>query len=295
MARAATIVSAQACLNPSMERKPRRRARRSDVRPRLQRRIPVAGVHIRMTHLDAMFLRVPHDLGGGVEAHRLAVQQTGREDVRVEAFHPGRDIDEEGEGAGVALRKAVFAEALDLVEAVLGEVGVVAALRSSARRSCPRRSRWCPCAGRWPWRDAGRWPPRRELRRLHGDLHRLFLKQGHAQGLVEHVLQLVRVAWSGAGMRIVDAEGARPPSPPPVVRPGASDRDGPCRPGSGRAGRSPPPRPGRRNRAAAAAAASPSAPGSRPGRRPASRPCTACRRPRPPFRRDGVPAPSRRP
>ena len=38
------------------------------------------------------------------------------------AFEPGRDIDEMGEARGVALGEAVFAEALDLVEAALGEL-----------------------------------------------------------------------------------------------------------------------------------------------------------------------------
>ena len=43
------------------------------------------------------------------------------------AFDPGRDIDETGEARGVALGKAIFAKALDLVEAALGEVGRIAA------------------------------------------------------------------------------------------------------------------------------------------------------------------------
>ena len=48
------------------------------------------------------------------------------------AFEPGRDIDEMGEARGVALGEAIFAEAFDLVEAALGEVGRVAARRHAA-------------------------------------------------------------------------------------------------------------------------------------------------------------------
>jgi hypothetical protein len=40
---------------------------------------------------------------------------------------PGRDIDQQREARGVAFGKAVFAEALDLLEAALGEIALVAA------------------------------------------------------------------------------------------------------------------------------------------------------------------------
>ena len=64
---------------------------------------------------------------GRVKAHRLAVEQRRREHVRVTAFHPGRGIDEDREARGMAFRKAVIAEALDLLEAALGEIALVAA------------------------------------------------------------------------------------------------------------------------------------------------------------------------
>ena len=88
-------------------------------------------IDIDRAHLDAMLLRVAHDLRRRIEAHRLAVEQRGREHIRVVAFDPGRGIDEVGEARRVAFGKAVFAEAFDLAEAALGELRVVA-----ARRSC---------------------------------------------------------------------------------------------------------------------------------------------------------------
>ena len=48
------------------------------------------------------------------------------EDVRIVALDPGRDIDEEREARRVALGEAVLAEALDLAEAALGELALVA-------------------------------------------------------------------------------------------------------------------------------------------------------------------------
>jgi hypothetical protein len=83
-------------------------------------------------HHDAVVPCIPHDLRGRVEAHRLRVEQRGSERRRVMALQPARDIDQVREARGVALGKAVFAEALDLVEAAFGELGIVAALDHSA-------------------------------------------------------------------------------------------------------------------------------------------------------------------
>ena len=99
--------------------------------PRLQRAVPVAVIDVDRAHLDAVLARVAHDLRRRVEAHRLAVEQRRGEDVGVVAFEPGRDIDEQREAGGMALGKAVIAEALDLVEAALRR-----------NRAC---SRWRSC------------------------------------------------------------------------------------------------------------------------------------------------------
>ena len=92
---------------------------------RLERIVPVGIVHIHGTHFDAMFLRVADDLRRRIESHGLAVQERGAENVRVMTLDPGGNIDEQSKGGRVAFRKAVFAEALDLVEAGLCKGGVI--------------------------------------------------------------------------------------------------------------------------------------------------------------------------
>src|SRR5260221_14579262 len=89
---------------------------------RLQRAIPFAVIDVDCAQCDAVLARVADDLRRGVEAHRLAVEQRGGEDGGIVAVDPGRDIDGEREAGGVALREAVAAEALDLLEAALGEI-----------------------------------------------------------------------------------------------------------------------------------------------------------------------------
>src|SRR5262249_1303380 len=99
------------------------------IRLRLERAIPNAEVHVHLAHLDTMAARGPHELGGLIEANRLAVGEGGAEHVRIVPLDPGRRIDKECKARGVALREAVFAKTLDLVEAALGEIARVAAPR----------------------------------------------------------------------------------------------------------------------------------------------------------------------
>jgi hypothetical protein len=70
-----------------------------------------------------MFARVAHQLRRRVETHRLAVQQRRQEGVGVVALEPGADVDQQRKAGGMAFGEAVFAEALDLLEDALGEVG----------------------------------------------------------------------------------------------------------------------------------------------------------------------------
>ena len=74
-----------------------------------------------------MLLCVAYNLRRRVEAHRLAVEQRGREDVRIVALHPARNVDEVGKARRVAFGKAVFAEAADLLEASLDKAAFVTA------------------------------------------------------------------------------------------------------------------------------------------------------------------------
>src|SRR5258705_12186459 len=74
-----------------------------------------------------MLARVANELSRLVEAHRLAVEDGGAEDVRIVTLDPGRGVDQKRKARGVAFGKAVFAEAFDLAEAALGEVARIAA------------------------------------------------------------------------------------------------------------------------------------------------------------------------
>ena len=123
----------------------------------------------------------------------------------------------------MAFRESVAAEAFELLEGLLGELLLVAvgdhagdelvAEGGDAAGELEGRHALAELVG-LAGREAGAYD---------GDAHGLLLEQRHAERLAEHLLQL--------GLRIDDRLLA--------LRAGA-DRDAPCRPGSGRAGRSPP-------------------------------------------------------
>ena len=100
---------------------------RSAVRAGLQRALPVARAHVHRPHFDAVAARILHQLRRRIETHRLAVQQRGEEGGRVVALEPGGHIDQQGEACRMRFGKAVFAEAVDLLEDALGELARVAA------------------------------------------------------------------------------------------------------------------------------------------------------------------------
>ena len=161
------------------------------LRHRLQRAVPIRMVDIDGPNLDPVLGRVADNLRRSVEAHRLTVQQRAGEDGGIAAFHPGRDIDQKREAGGVALGKAIIAEALDLLEAALGEVALIAALDHAFDHLL---AKGVDRAGA----PEGRHGPaqlirlgRREPGGNDGDPHRLFLEKRHAQGLAEHRLQLL--------------------------------------------------------------------------------------------------------
>ena len=58
------------------------------VRLAFQAVVPAARMDIRRAHFHPVLAGVPHDLGGGVEAHRLRVQKRAGEHVRMVAFEP---------------------------------------------------------------------------------------------------------------------------------------------------------------------------------------------------------------
>ena len=131
-----------------------------------------------------MLLRIAHELRRGIKAHRLAVEQRRSEHVRVMAFDPGRNIDEQGEARGMAFGKAVLAEASICFEAALGKVCARSrvAVMPSINFVLGKLDRADPLEGRHGAPQLVGFA-RRETWRHDRDPHRLFLKQRHAEGL----------------------------------------------------------------------------------------------------------------
>ena len=157
-----------------------------------ERAVPVAGIDVGRPHLDAMFLRVAHELGRRIEAHRLGVEQGGGEDLGVVVLHPRGVVDQDGEARGVALREAVFAEAFDLLEAAFGEFALVAvadhafdevALELVDRAGPAERRHGAAQLVGFGGREACA---------DDGDLHGLLLEQRHAVRSFQDAPELVR-------------------------------------------------------------------------------------------------------
>ena len=89
--------------------------------------VPVAVLHVDGQHGHGVATGVLYELRGRVEAHRQTVEQAAVEGGGVVAFQPGGNVHQQCETGRVRLRKAIFAEALDLTEHPLGKVPVVAA------------------------------------------------------------------------------------------------------------------------------------------------------------------------
>ena len=101
---------------------PRQRpADRLDVgRARFERRVAARRVEIGTEHLHAVAARVAHDRVRRVEAHRLRVQQRGRELGRVVVLDPRARVHEVGEAHRVALGEPEVRERLELRVDLLG-------------------------------------------------------------------------------------------------------------------------------------------------------------------------------
>ena len=89
-------------------------------------------MHIDAAHGDPVVACVSQDLGGRVEAHRLAVEERGGEGRGMVPLQPRACVDEVREACGVRLREPVSGESLDLLEDLPREVLRVAA-RDHAR------------------------------------------------------------------------------------------------------------------------------------------------------------------
>src|SRR5580704_6501870 len=138
-----------------------------------------------------MLAHIAHDLRRRVKTHRLRIEQSRREDVRIAALEPGGGVNEKREACGMAFRKAVLAETLDLMEAALGELAFVVARHHALDHLALERA-----DGADPF-EGGHGAAqlvglrRREAGGDDGDLHRLFLEQRHAERLVQHRLELL--------------------------------------------------------------------------------------------------------
>ena len=158
---------------------------------RLQNVVPLARIDVDGADRHAVIGGVTHDLRRRVKTHRLRVQKRGGEGGRVVALDPGRDIDEAGEARGMALGKTVFAEPLDLVEAALGEIALIAAPDHALDHHALIFVHGAEMAER---RHGAAQPVGvggRKARRHHGEAHRLLLEQRHAERPPQHLLQFV--------------------------------------------------------------------------------------------------------
>ena len=148
--------------------------------------VPLAAVDADRAHLHPVFAGIAHDLGGGVEPHGLRIQQRAGEDAGVVVFQPGRCIDQQREGRRVAFGKTVGPEPFDLRKAPLGEIIVIAIGPHPAQKPGAEFADG-------PMFLEGRQRPAQPVRLIRGetracdrDLHRLFLKQRHAERLAQH-------------------------------------------------------------------------------------------------------------
>ncbi len=154
-----------------------------------ERAVPEAAVYIDGAQLDAVLARVAYDLRRRVEPHRLAVEQGAGENLRVEAFDPGRDVDEQCKARRVALGKTVGPEPLDLTEAAHGEIALVTVLDHAGDEFVAEQM---DVAVALESRHRAAQPVgllRSEAGADDRDLHRLLLEEWHAHGLAQHLAQ----------------------------------------------------------------------------------------------------------
>ena len=183
----------------------------------LEGAVPIARVHVDGPDPHPVLAGVAHDLGGGVEAHRLAVEQRTGEGRRVVALDPGGHVDEEREAGGVGLGEPVVGEALDLLEAAEREVLVVAALAHAADERLAEAVDVAEAAEGGHGAAQPVRLGRGEAGGDDGDLHGLLLEERHAKGLLQHPAQrvgrvvhrLLAAPAAQVGVHHVPLDGAR--------------------------------------------------------------------------------------
>jgi hypothetical protein len=71
-----------------------------------QRAVEARGIHADRPDLDVMLARIADDLSRGIKTHRLCVQESRAEDIRVMAFEPRGGIGDERKRSRVAFRES---------------------------------------------------------------------------------------------------------------------------------------------------------------------------------------------
>ena len=161
-------------------------------RVRLQRAVPAGMADIGRTHGDAAAARLGDELRGGIEPHRLGVQQRADKDIGIMPLDPGRDIDKQREARRMRFRKTVGAEPLDLPETALGEFRLIATRDHAADHLVVEFGDIAMFlegghgAAQLVGLASG------EAGTDNGDLHRLLLEQRHAKGAFENAAKRVR-------------------------------------------------------------------------------------------------------
>ena len=101
------------------------------------------------------------------------------------AFEPRRDIDQPGKAGGMAFGKAIAAEPLDLGKAAGGKIGLIAAFKHARDEPIAKATDGAHAfeGGQGPSQPVSL--SRGKACGHHGDLHGLFLEQGHAIGAAQ--------------------------------------------------------------------------------------------------------------
>ena len=124
---------------------------------------------------------IGNELGRRIKAHGLGIEQSRQESCGCMALDPATGIDQKCKAGRMAFGEAVLAKAFDLLEDLLCELGAIAALGHSfddALMKWTQTSFATPCSHGAPQAigfTSGKTSSN------HGDLHDLFLKDGHAQ------------------------------------------------------------------------------------------------------------------
>ena len=141
----------------------------------------MAVIDMHAMHHHAMVLGISHQLGRGIKAHGLGIEQGRQEGIGMMPLEPTTHINKQCKAGRMRFWKAVFAKALDLCKDPLGKLACVATHEHAVDDFVVEWSKTStPSPG-------GHGPSQLiglagcEARCQDGQLHDLLLKDGHAQ------------------------------------------------------------------------------------------------------------------